>query len=187
VTTKPRKPRNPKLHTLATLANFLREDGDCLLWTGCALGAGKTPAVNHGGKTISARYLVALLHQHPQALQQAAGKTHGGVWRHTCGNPRCVAPEHAQCITRSQHMRDLTRRSNTGTSHAIKTAKITATRRARDGKIKTEDIPAILHSGISAADEAARRGVDKTIIWRLRARDATKQVGNVFFGLGART
>jgi hypothetical protein len=27
----------------------------------------------------------------------------------------------------------------------------------------------------------------KTIIWRLRARDATKQVGNVFFGLGART
>ena len=60
-------------------------------------------------------------------------------------------------------------------------------RMKKKGKIKTEDIPDILHSGISAADEAARRGVDKTIIWRLRARDATKQVGNVFFGLGART
>ena len=183
----PRKPRNPKLHTLATLANFLREDGDCLLWTGCALGAGKTPAVNHGGKTISARYLVALLHQHPQALQQAAGKTQGGVWRHTCGNPRCVAPEHAQCITRSQHMRDLTRRSNTGTSHAIKSAKIASTKRARYGKIATADIPAVLAATTTGAQEAAIRGVSQSIIWRLRTRNTARQAGHVFSGLGART
>lgn len=174
-------------HTLETLAKYLVEDGDCLIWTGGYTAKGATPTLNDGGRTLSARWKVALLNGHPLAVKEAAGQLERGFWRHTCGNQRCVSPDHAKRVTRTQHMQELTRISNTGTVHAIKVAKITATKRLRSGKIAAEDIQDILSADTGVCEEARKRGVHPSIISRLRTRDTTKAAGGVFSGLGART
>lgn len=170
---------------MATLAPRLQEDADCLIWTGYTCTQG-VPNVYHGGKMRGVRRLVALLAGDPIAQAEESGDVPKGLWNNTCGNPRCVAPEHTQRLTVKQHMRKLSKLSNTGAAHAIRVAKMTATKRARYGKISAADLPAVLSSANTCAVEAALRGVSKSLIMRLRRRDTTRYAGGVFSGLGAR-
>lgn len=176
-----------KIHTQETLAKYLHEEGDCLIWTGGCSGKSRVPYIVHAGKSTPVRRLLALFARHPDAVKAAEGTGPKGFWSSTCQNPRCVNPTHAQCLTRIQHMARLTQLSNTGTAHAIKSAKIASTKRARYGKIATADIPAVLAATTTGAQEAAIRGVSQSIIWRLRTRNTARQAGHVFSGLGART
>lgn len=172
-------------HTMATLAPRLQEDADCLIWTGYTNTQG-IPNVSNNGRMCSVRRLVALLAGDPMALTEEAGRAPMGLWGHTCGNPRCVAHEHAQRLSLKQHMRVMSRIVNTGTTKAIRVAKMTATKRARYGKIAAADLPAVLSAATTCADEAALRGVSKSLIQRLRRQDTTRHAGGVFSGLGAR-
>lgn len=172
-------------HTMATLAPRLQEDADCLIWTGY-LNTQCVPNVSHAGRMCSVRRLVALLAGDPMALAEEAGQIPRGMWGNTCRNPLCVAHEHARRRTLKQHMRELNRVSNTGSTKAIRVAKMTATKRARYGKISAADLPAVLSAPTTCADEAALRGVSKSLIQRLRRQDTTRHAGGVFSGLGAR-
>ncbi len=172
-------------HTMATLAPRLREDADCLIWTGYTNTQG-IPNVSHNGRMCSVRRLVALLAGDPMALAEEAGRAPMGLWGHICGNPRCVAHAHAQRLSLKQHMHGMSKIVNTGSAKAILVAKMTATKRARYGKIAAADLPAVLSAATTCADEAALRGVSITLIRRLRNRDTSHHAGGVFSGLGAR-
>lgn len=43
-----------KIHTQETLAKYLHEEGDCLIWTGGCSGKSRVPYIVHAGKSTPA-------------------------------------------------------------------------------------------------------------------------------------
>ncbi len=188
MTRKPPKTRTPQVHTLASLKARCADEGPCLIWPGIGPTGKKVdrPMIFHAGTRLPVRRLFAILRGDPRALAEEAGQIAKGYWAVTCGDPHCMAEAHTLRRTPDEHLQAARTRANSGTSNAVRVAKITRTRRARSGKLTPEQIRQIAASSDSVTTEARRHNVSRALISRMRLRDVSTQAGSIFSGLGAR-
>ena len=152
-----------------------REDGDCWIWR-MAITSNGTPTMHVGPKMIAVRRVVASL----KGLN-----IEGKVVTSTCGDKRCVCPDHAIAVTKKR-MADLIVER---TGHPYKLArrkKISDTARASRGKLTAEQAQEIRESSETLKVVAERMGIAKGTAQRIRAGEAWKNYSSPFAGLGAR-
>ena len=161
--------KQQKIHTITTLKERTIEDGDCWEWTGyCANG---TPSVSHAGKMISVRRLFTEL---------LGGKLREGYYVPKCGNKLCVNPDHIAYNDPKQHMRKAARVALKSPTRRLK---IQIHKRATVGKLTQEKADEIRSSSEASRVLAAKYGVDKSIICRIKNGQAWVNLSNPFAGL----
>lgn len=172
------------------------EEGDCWIWQGPADNGRPTMEVRYpDGKRrrVAARMWLALLAGDALAkadeARMLAGQPWKGVWVATCGNPRCVAPEHVRRITQQEHMSRAGRSTwANAASRAVATERIAAVTRKQRGVLtaeQVESIPGLVTELGSQRKAAAVLGVSQaTVSWLLaRQRRQALRPGGVWGGL----
>jgi len=158
-------------HTPESLQARTIEVGDCWEWQGYF--GNKVPQVCHGGKMISVRRLfVDLLER---------GYPEGGYIVTKCDNPACVYPNHLKHLTKQKFSVRIAKKA---AGNPLRAAKVQAHKRATSAKLTQEIADAIRLSNRPSREEAAKYGVDKTVICRIRAGKSWVNLsGNPFLGL----
>ena len=131
-------------------------DGDCWQWHGCMQGA--IPMMKHGSKVANVRRLVLIERGVPMT---------GFIATYTCGNPACVNPDHTGRSTRAQMNRRIMADMNTATN-TLRIKRIAEVKRRTDAKLSLDDVSQIRASDEKHEDLAARYGVSKSLIGRIR-------------------
>lgn len=131
-------------------------EGDCWEWRGCMQGS--IPMMKHDGKVANVRRLVLIDRGVPMT---------GFIATYTCGNPACVNPEHTGRSTRAQMNRRIMADMNTATN-TLRIKRIAEVRRRTDAKLSLDDVSQIRASDEKHEDLAARYGVSKSLIGRIR-------------------
>jgi hypothetical protein len=131
-------------------------DGECWQWHGCMQGA--VPMMKHGGKVANVRRLVLIEKGVPMT---------GFIATYTCGNPACVNPEHTGRSTRAQMNRRIMADMNSATN-TLRIKRIADVKRRTDAKLSLDDVSQIRASDEKHEDLAARYGVSKSLIGRIR-------------------
>jgi hypothetical protein len=160
---------------LTYIHNRCKEDGGCWIWQQACTSNG-TPTMHVGPKMIAVRRVVASL----KGLN-----IEGKVVTSTCGDKRCVCPDHAIAVTKKR-MADLIVER---TGHPYKLArrkKIGDTARASRGKLTAEQAQEIRVSSEPLKAISERLGIAKSTAQKIRAGEAWKDYANPFAGLGAR-
>lgn len=161
------------IHTLETLTALATEEGDCLLW-GKYLGNG-VPMVYHDGKLIQVRKLILTLSGVHVWAPYVAAK---------CGNPTCIDQGHiVQRSTKQQHAH-MGRLVSLAPSNPHRIVKITKARRDQVGKLTQEQAIEIRMSGESGPALAARFGVSRELVNRIKRGESwAHEFGNPFSSL----
>lgn len=131
-------------------------DGDCWQWHGCMQGS--IPMMKHGSKVANVRRLVLIERGVPMK---------GNIATYTCGNPKCVNPEHTGRSTRTQMNRRIMADMNSATN-ALRSKRIAEAKRETQAKLSRESVEQIRASNDRHEDLAARFGVSKSLIGRVR-------------------
>lgn len=162
--------------TISTLRERCTEVGDCWEWQGARTDTGH-PTVRHDGKTHLVRRLMAALAGIDMPPNAKAVTT--------CENLRCVNPDHIVMRTHRQVMK---RQGELGKlSDIARIAKIAATKRAKYGKLTTEQVRAIRDSSETGVAMAALHGISQGKVSAIRRHRCWRELsGNPFTGLGAR-
>jgi hypothetical protein len=158
-----------KIETVDSLKKNTIEDGDCWEWQGYS--ANGTPSVSHNGKMISVRRLFTEL---------LGGQLKEGYYVAKCGNKVCVNPAHTTYNDPKQHMRKANKNSLKSPTRRLK---IQLYKRATMGKLTQEKADEIRSSSETSRVLAARYGVDKSIICRIKNGQAWVNLSNPFAGL----
>jgi len=161
--------KQQKIHTTTTLKEKIIEVGRCWEWTGyCANG---TPYVFHAGKMISVRRLFTQLLKKPVM---------DGYYVANCGNGLCVNPKHIIYNDAKEHMKK-------GNSKALKSPtrrlKIQIYKRATNAKLTQEMADEIRYSEGPSRVIAAKYGVNRSVVCRIRTGKAWVNLQNPFAGL----
>lgn len=168
-----RKNRPLAVQTMESLIARTDEEGDCLIWKGY-IGNG-VPQVSHHGKVIAVRRLMLELQGRVLRIgDHAASK---------CRNPSCVNPEHISHRNKFQHSAAM---HSAPRNEEVRAAKLAAFRR-KTAKLDMEKAREIRCSDESGPVLAARYGVDKALVSRIRRNEAWREFSNPFAGLGARS
>lgn len=157
-------------HTIESLMARTVEVGDCNEWLGYI--ANDTPQVSHGGKMMTVRRL----------MHELQGKSADGYYLSTsCGNPRCVSPEHAIVRTSAAHLKLMNRRvDHGGLLRVIKLQNGAKWRR----KLTDEQVQQIRNDPRPSRAVAAEHGVSKGLVCLIRAGKAHRAISaNPFAGL----
>lgn len=155
------------------------EVGECWEWQGC-ISSSHSPRVHYEGRARSARKLMLALASQPSEPPP------GHKLVTTCGNPRCVRPEHLAIIGFAEHVRT---RLVPGTNMALKNAKIAHARRQRGTKLTAADVCELRRpdSSETAAQAAARLGVSVGHVNAIRRwRVWREHTASPWAGMGAR-
>lgn len=162
-------------HTLESLRQRVIEVGDCWEWQG--YHQNNTPQViaYPGGvkKMVSVRRMLReLVTGQPQP---------DGNYSNTCGNHRCVNPDHTIYRNESGHMRDMGRKRKVSAVTANKLRKY----RVENGLAKLDESKAqeIRLSSEPAPVLAERFGVSKSWITKIRRGKAWRVLSSPFAGL----
>lgn len=131
-------------------------EGDCWEWRGCMQGS--IPMMKHDGKVANVRRLVLIDRGVPMT---------GFIATYTCGNPACVNPEHTGRSTRTRMNRRIMADMNAATN-TLRIKRIAEVRRRTDAKLSLDDVSQIRASDEKHEDLAARYGVSKSLIGRIR-------------------
>lgn len=131
-------------------------DGDCWQWHGCMQGA--VPMMKHDGKVANVRRLVLIERGVPMK---------GYIATYTCGNPKCVNPEHTARSTRTQMNRRNMAEMNSATN-TLRVKRIAEIKRRTSAKLSQADVYQIRASDDRYDDLATRFGVSKSLIGRVR-------------------
>ena len=131
-------------------------DGECWQWHGCMQVA--IPMMKHDGKVANVRRLVLIERGTPMK---------GYIATYTCGNPACVNPEHTGRSTRAQMNRRIMADMNSATN-ALRSKRIAEAKRETQAKLSRESVEQIRASNDRHEDLAARFGVSKSLIGRVR-------------------
>jgi len=150
------------------------ECGECWHWSGYGGLHGRHPQVKEpGGKVKLVRRL---------AFEVKNGPIKPGLLvLPTCGDPRCINPEHQRALTESQKGKRAAARG--AFSSPARGAKIAASRRATSAKITLEQAIEIRMSDESGPVLAKRYGVHRSRINTIKRGDGWKDYRNPFAGL----
>lgn len=131
-------------------------DGECWQWHGYMQGA--TPTMSHGGKAANVRRLVLIERGVPMK---------GYIATFTCGNPRCVNPEHTGRSNNTQLNRRIVADMSSATN-TLRSKRIAETMREKHAKLSQSDIDQIRASDEKQKDLATRYGVSEGRICRIK-------------------
>ena len=130
--------------------------GDCWEWRGCMNGP--IPSMKHDGKVANVRRLV---------LIERGVQMKGFIATYTCGNPRCVNPDHTARSSRAQMNRRIMSDMSSATN-ALRSKRIADVKRRTDAKLSLDDVSQIRASSDTHQDLAAHFGISKSIIGRIK-------------------
>lgn len=166
-----------ELETLNAMRIFAstEEFGDCLLWTG-AISKGGYPIFKPTGKccTLVRREVYRLSGRYAAAKQPVMT---------VCGERCCLSPAHLRATTTSKVAQAAADRG--AWSSPLRSAKIAASRRGTM-KLTQAEADLIRVSVESGPVLAARYGVCRGMVNRIKAGQAWKVYSSPFAGLGAR-
>lgn len=138
------------------------EDGDCRFWNG-AISKHNLPVARFKGNSRSIRNVIARMKGMPK----------GYVAYCTCGETKCIEPEHVKWM-RIHKMSSMASRRRSKVSIELMAAKVSKTKRERYGVLTDEQRHEILTSGISIGKLAAKFGVNTKTVWNYRRRNTIK-------------
>lgn len=141
---------------IAKIQRHVTIEGDCWEWHGCMQGA--VPMMKHDGQVANVRRLVMIERGVPMK---------GYIATYTCGNAKCVNPDHTGRSTRAQMNRRIMADMNTATN-TLRIKRIAEVKRRTDAKLSLDDVSQIRASDEKHEDLAARYGVSKSLIGRIR-------------------
>jgi len=167
-----RKSKPIAVQTMETLLARTVEEGECLLWGGYI--GNSVPQVSHKGKVIAVRRLMLEF----QGKVLRAGD-HAST---KCRNHACVHPEHISHRNKFQHSAAML---SAPRNEEVRAAKLAAFRR-KTAKLDMDKAREIRCSEESGPTLAAKFGVNKALIARIRRGEAWREFSNPFAGLGAR-
>ena len=130
--------------------------GDCWEWRGCMNGP--VPSMKHGGKVANVRRLVLIERGVPMK---------GHIATFTCGNPKCVNPEHTARSTRAQMNRRIIA-GMSGATNTLRAKRIAEAKRETHAKLTQVEVEQIRASNDRHEDLAKRFGVAKSLIGRIK-------------------
>ena len=130
--------------------------GDCWEWRGYM--SGSIPTMKHDGKVANVRRLVLIDQGVPMK---------GFIATYTCGNPKCVNPEHTGRSTRAQLNRRIMDDMNTATN-TLRIKRIAEIKRRTQAKLSQADVDQIRASDEKPQALAERFGVNKSLICQIR-------------------
>lgn len=165
------KPRT--IHTTESLLARTVEEGDCLLWQGYI--GNKVPQVLFDGRMQPVRRVLLTLAGKPPAVDDYVVPT--------CGNKGCIHPGHCKVVPKQNHLNEMALRAQTPSVKTLRIGKATATRRKTSAKINEEIASQIRGNTEPSRVWAARLGVHKSLVTRIRAGKAWSQIGNPWRGL----
>ncbi len=153
-----------------------REDGDCWIWR-LGFTSRQVPSMHAGKKIVGVRRVVAEL-----LGMTVAGKK----VTNTCGDKRCVCPDHVLPIAASALGKPSAKR--TGYAQlAVRNKKISDAKRAHHSKITEAQAREVRESPETLKQVAGRLGISVSTAQRIRAGKLWKTYGATpFSGLGAR-
>lgn len=161
------------IQTLATVLARTDEVGECLEWQGIMANA--TPQIRIDRKMRMVRRVIREFQGKPPRA--------GNFLAASCGNPKCVRPEHIVERTPSQHMYVMA--VNVEHNHPLRIARLQ--KAAEDRRILDEQgLLMILTDGRTARELAAELGCSKSLVNKVRRGAAYRQVNataNPFVGL----
>lgn len=157
-------------HTLETLLARTVEIGECREWQGYI--GNDTPQVSHGGKMMTVRRL----------MFELQGKAIEGYYiAPSCGNFRCVSPEHAIARTNAAHIKRMNQ--NVDPNGLLRLIKLQQVARGRR-KLTDEQVQQIRSDPRPSRAVAAEHGVSKGLVCLIRAGKAHRAVSaSPFAGL----
>jgi len=165
-------------HTMDTLRERCRDDGECWEWRGAMVPAGiGHPSVMHEGKSWLVRRLVLVLHGHELTTRVKVVPV--------CGNARCINPDHLARHTHRHVMRQAAAQGKQ--SSRARSAAIARSWRERRAKLTWEDVRAIRASDATGVRLAAQHGVSEATISAIRLHRIWRDHAGPFAGLGAWT
>lgn len=141
---------------IAKIQRHVTIEGDCWEWHGCMQGS--IPMMKHKNEASNVRRLVLIERGVPMK---------GYIATYTCGNAKCVNPDHAGRSTRAQMNRRIMSEMNTATN-TLRIKRIAEVKRRTDAKLSQADVEQIRASGDTHQDLAARFGISKSIIGRIK-------------------
>jgi len=136
--------------------------GDCLEWRSCMNWP--IPIMKHDGKVANVRRLVLIDMGVPMK---------GFIATYTCGNTKCVNPEHTARSSRAQMNRRIMDNMSSATN-ALRSKRIAEVKRRTDAKLSRADVDQIRASGDTHQDLATRFGISKSIIGRIKRGEMWK-------------
>lgn len=162
-------------HTIESLMARTEEVGNCIEWQGYFQN--KAPYVQHGDRFLAVRRLIKEL-----LGGNESGKLSYGT---TCGNRRCVNPEHIAARNVRQHMQYLT--SKTDYKNPIRIAKLQKSAQKR--RVLTDEQVFLAFSDPrSCAEIAQELNVSKALVAKIKRGESNRTAiakNNPFFGLMA--
>jgi predicted XRE-type DNA-binding protein len=171
-------PQSPEyLAVLAAIRKRAVEDGECWNWTGAVQRCGATPTMRWQGKVGAVRRFLLL----------ARGVNQPGMLAtYTCGNAKCVNPEHTAWALR----RTVQRRTTTEQGHQqtlVRRKKVADNARTR-AKL-SEDLARQVREAEGFQYEIAKRfGVAQSTVSKIKRGVMWRSYGgDPFAGLGARS
>lgn len=147
---------------IAKIQRHVTIEGDCWEWHGCMQGS--IPMMKHGSKVANVRRLVLIERGVPMT---------GFIATYTCGNAKCVNPDHTARSTRTKMNRRIMADMNTATN-TLRIKRIAEVKRRTDAKLSLDDVSQIRASDEKHEDLAARYGVSKSLIGRIRRGEMWK-------------
>lgn len=158
---------------MAAIAACCDDEGDCLIWVA---GSAKVPHLCLDGVKVNVRALVL--------YANGVARISGALLGCSCGNRKCVAPDHIRQRTHLQHAQYFGGRGVY--SGPAKTAKMAATKRAKS-KLDDEKVAAIRASNKSSKALGAEYGVAASYITSIKAGHLWRDYTSPFAGLGGRS
>lgn len=166
-------PRPTIVQTLDSIMARTDEVGDCLEWQGMIRNG--TPQIRIARKMHTVRRVIRDLLGNPAA--------EGNYLAPSCGNPKCVKPDHIIERTRAQHMKRIA--SLVDHNHPIRITKLQKIK-AHARKVNEDGLAMIRTDDRKAEDVARELGVSKTLVNKIRRGQAYREVNaaaNPFAGL----
>lgn len=155
------------------------EHADCWLWQqACSTnGTPKVTITNGKDKRQWAvrRYVATLLGLH---IENKLVTT-------SCGNPRCVCPDHLMIVDKKRMGKLVAKRTGYA-QRPERRMRIATARRRSEGKVTPEIVADIRSSDLLIRELAAKHGLAKATVSRIRRHEAWIEYVSPFTGLGAR-
>ena len=165
--------RKKVIQTLDTILARTDEVGECLEWQGIMANA--TPQIRIDRKLLSVRRVI-------RELLGRQAKT-GNFLAASCGNSKCVKPEHIIEHTQRQHMKAIT--SKVDHNHPVRIAKLQKAKQHLR-VVSDEALMMIRSDSRSGKVVASELGVSKSLVNKIRRGECYRDVrasSNPFAGL----